>query len=233
MHSKKHFGAFGTLGFVGPLRYTPPVHFVVLSSSRGSVFQATIDAMKSGTLTAVCAGLVTDRDDRLCIEKAKAAGLPYRVVEQKKNETREAYDTRVHGAVINLFEESSTRYPLSATRQIVACMGWMWILNSWFISEWKGRILNVHPALLPKHGGKGMYGHLVHEAVLAAREKESGMTIHLMDEGVDTGTVVLQKKCPVLPDDTVETLSARTGGLEREWYPKVLEMVERGELELS
>ncbi|MEQ1849680.1 MAG: phosphoribosylglycinamide formyltransferase [Candidatus Peribacteraceae bacterium] len=207
------------------------MHFIVLSSSQGSVIQATINAMNAGELTAVCAGLVTDREDRGCIEKAKNAGLPYRVVTKNEGESRETYDQRVHTAIEELFTETATRYPLPASR-VIACMGWMWILSPWFIHQWNGRILNVHPALLPKFGGKGMYGHHVHEAVLAAHEKESGMTIHVMDEGVDTGKTLLQKSCPVLPDDTIETLCPRIGRLEKEWYPKVLQMIEKGEMTL-
>jgi phosphoribosylglycinamide formyltransferase 1 len=199
--------------------------FVVLSSSKGSTLQATINAMLSGSLHARCAGLVTDREDRGCIEKAKAAGLPYRVVARQEDESREAYDMRLCEAIEELRQDKADC--------VVACMGWMWILTPLFIRKWKGRILNVHPALLPKFGGKGMYGHHVHEAVLAAGEKESGMTIHVVDNGVDTGKILLQKSCPVLTGDTVETLCPRIGKLEKEWYPKVLEMIEKGELKLS
>lgn len=208
------------------------MHFVVLSSSRGSVFQAAIAAMQAGTLNAVCAGLITDREDRGCVEKAKAADLPYRVVERKEGESKENYDERLLETVDELFTQSSTRYPLVSTRPVIALMGWMWILTPKFIDAWKGQILNVHPSLLPKFGGKGMYGHHVHDAVLAANEQESGMTIHIVDSGVDTGKTLVQKSCPVLPDDTVDTLSSRIGALEKEWYPKVLQMIEAGEIHL-
>jgi phosphoribosylglycinamide formyltransferase-1 len=204
--------------------------FVVLSSSRGSVLQATIDAMKRGELHAICAGLVTDKPDRECIEKAKAVDLPYRIVERSEGESREEYDEKVDAAVRDLFYQKNAEWKKSEC--CLAAMGWMFILTPWFIKQWKGRILNVHPALLPKYGGKGMYGHNVHKAVLAAKEKTSGMTIHLMDDGVDTGKILLQKECPVLPDDELETLCGRAGRLEREWYPKVLEMIEKGEIKL-
>ena len=115
---------------------------------------------------------------------------------------------------------------------MIAAMGWMFIFSSWFIAERRCRIINVHPALLPKFGGKGMYGHHVHDAVLAAREKESGVSIHLMDEGVDTGPVLLQKTCPVLSGDTSATLQQRVQELEKEWYPKVLQMIETKEIML-
>jgi phosphoribosylglycinamide formyltransferase-1 len=84
------------------------------------------------------------------------------------------------------------------------------------IDEYAGRIVNLHPALLPKFGGKGMWGHHVHEAVLAAGETESGCTIHLVDSGCDTGKILLQKKVPVLPGDTAESLAARISSVEHE-----------------
>lgn len=199
------------------------MNFIVLSSSRGTTFQAVLDAQKRGELTAQCLGLVTDSPEKACIEKAEAAGLPYRIVERVQGQKREEFDFRVHEAVLSLGADEET---------VIAALGWMFIFTPWFIVTWKNRIINVHPALLPHYGGKGMYGHHVHEAVLAAGEKESGVSIHLMDEGVDTGRILLQKTCPVLPDDTPELLQARVQELEKEWYPKVLQMVETGEVTL-
>lgn len=89
----------------------------------------------------------------------------------------------------------------------------------------QGRIINIHPALLPKFGGKGFYGHHVHEAVLAARESVSGCTVHLVDNVFDHGQTILQKSCPVLPDDTPETLASRVFALECQAYPSALQLV--------
>ncbi|MDD5102931.1 MAG: phosphoribosylglycinamide formyltransferase [Candidatus Peribacteraceae bacterium] len=199
------------------------MRFVVLSSSRGTTFQAVIAAQKRGELMAKCLGLVTDSPDKACIDKAKAAGLPYTIVERVKGQTREEFDFRVHEAILSLGADKQT---------VIAALGWMFIFSSWFIETWKNRIINVHPALLPKHGGKGMYGHHVHDAVLTAGDSESGVSIHLMDEGVDTGRVLLQKMCPVLPGDTPESLQKRVQELEKEWYPRVLQMIEVGEVKL-
>lgn len=204
--------------------YNALMNFVVLSSSRGTTFQAVLDAQKRGELTARCLGLITDVPERQCIEKAKAADLPFRIVPRAGGETREAFDRRIHDAILALGADEQT---------VIAALGWMFIFSPWFIATWKNRIINVHPALLPKHGGKGMYGHHVHESVLAAGEKESGVSIHLMDEGVDTGRILLQKTCPVLPGDTPESLQKRVQELEKEWYPKVLQMVETGAISLS
>jgi phosphoribosylglycinamide formyltransferase-1 len=199
------------------------MRIIALSSSRGTTFQAVLDAIASGFVQSPCIGLITDREDRGCIEKARNAGVPVEIVTQRTGETRDEYAKRVDAAVIALAGAD-------ASDVLLAACGWMWILPAWFTA--KRRMLNVHPALLPKFGGKGMYGHHVHDAVLAAGEKESGVTIHLMDQGVDTGRILLQKRCPVLPGDTAATLQARVQELEKDWYPKALAMIERGEVRL-
>jgi len=203
------------------------MHFIVLSSSRGTTFQAVLDALKDGTLTATCLGLVTDAPDRPCIGKAQAAKLPVQIVGRAKVEDRGAFDQRVDGAVRALAQEGD-----NPPGVLLAEMGWMWIHTPWFIRTWKNRILNVHPALLPKYGGRGMYGDHVHAAVLKAGERLSGATIHLMDEGVDTGPILLQETCGVGPGETPETLKAKVQEIEKKLYPAALQMIETGEIQL-
>jgi formyltetrahydrofolate-dependent phosphoribosylglycinamide formyltransferase len=106
--------------------------------------------------------------------------------------------------------------------------GFMRLLPTEVLDAFPGRVLNIHPALLPKFGGKGMYGKRVHEAVLEAGETESGCTIHLVTPVYDEGPIVLQKKCAVLPDDTPETLAARVLEVEHAAYPEALARVVRG-----
>ena len=204
--------------------------FVVLSSSRGTTFQAVLDALQNGSLQATCAGLVTDRADRGCIEKAKAGNIPFLVVSEDPKKDRAAFERGVESAVQKLFEGAGER--AGAGQEIIAAMGWMWILSAECLSRMKLPVINVHPALLPKFGGEGMYGLHVHEAVLKAGEKESGVTFHLMDAGLDTGKILLQKTCEVLPGDTPETLQKRVQEVEKEWYPKLLEMIRTGEMKL-
>jgi phosphoribosylglycinamide formyltransferase-1 len=199
------------------------MHFVVLSSSRGTTFEAVLAAIDDGALHARCIGLVTDQPDRGCIEKAKAHSVPHRVVERRNDEPREVYDKRLHAAIEELAKEAG----IATSAILIAALGWMWILSPWFTATWKNRIINVHPSLLPKYPG----AH-AHEEVLKNKEKESGMTIHLIDEGVDTGTILLQKKCAVLRDDTVKTLRSRVQELERQWYPRLLAMIDDGEIVL-
>jgi phosphoribosylglycinamide formyltransferase-1 len=197
--------------------------FVVLSSSRGTTFQAVIDRMNDGSLQARCAGLIADRADRGCVEKAKAANLPVVILERAKDESREAYDKRLDAAVRKLFGA----LPSPSSAHVIAALGWMFILSPWFVGTWKNRILNVHPSLLPKYPG----GHAIAD-VLAAKEKETGMTIHIVDEGVDTGPIVVQKKCSILSADTEAILKDRVQALEKEWYPKTLQMIHAGELQI-
>ena len=193
------------------------MNFVVLCSSNGTVFQSVLERVRDGSVRARCLGLVADRADRGCVGKAQQHGVPVAVVELRKDESREDYDVRLHQAIGSF----------GGRVDLVACMGWMRILSPWFVQQWKNAILNVHPSLLPKHTG----AH-AHELVLASKDTVSGMTIHLIDEGVDTGQIILQKECPVMADDTVDTLKARVQSLEAEWYPKVLQMIESGEVTL-
>jgi phosphoribosylglycinamide formyltransferase-1 len=107
----------------------------------------------------------------------------------------------------------------------IVLAGFLWKLPPALVNKYAGRILNIHPALLPKHGGKGMYGHHVHHAVLASGEKQSGITIHHVDELYDNGKIIFQTTCPVLENDTVASLTQRIHQLEHEHYPRVIEDV--------
>ena len=202
------------------------------------MFQAVLDRMADGSLTAKCLGLIADSEKRGCVEKAKREGVPVRVVEKKKGESREEYDKRLHKEIIFLQHQ-----PFDGSRRpachgaphhdtkgwqddvCIACMGWMHIFSPWFVKQFPNRILNVHPALLPKYGGKGMYGIKVHQEVIKNHEQESGMTIHIVTKEVDQGPILFQKKCPVLPDDTPDILQKRVQELEKELSPKVLQML--------
>lgn len=202
------------------------MNFVVLSSSRGTTFQAVIEAINRGTVTSQCLGLITDRVDRGCVEKARAANLPVIIVEKKKGEEREAYDDRLHEAIVELGGQAPDPTTSPAHElTIIACIGWMFLLSRPFVHAWHKRIVNVHPSLLPKYPG----AHGISDALLA-RETTTGMTIHWIDEGLDTGKIIVQKSCSIEKEDTQETLKEKVQALEKEWYPKVLGMLERGEI---
>jgi phosphoribosylglycinamide formyltransferase-1 len=103
--------------------------------------------------------------------------------------------------------------------------GFLWKLPAFLLAAYPGRIVNIHPALLPKYGGKGMYGAFVHQAVLDARDLKTGITIHYVDEQYDHGDVIFQVSCSVEKADTAETLAAKVHRLEHQYYPKVIEEV--------
>jgi len=106
---------------------------------------------------------------------------------------------------------------------LIVLAGFLWKLPGALIKAYPKKIINIHPALLPKYGGKGMYGQFVHETVLANKEKESGITIHYVDEHYDNGDIIFQAKCEVLENDTPDSLAQRIHKLEHEYYPKVIE----------
>lgn len=108
---------------------------------------------------------------------------------------------------------------------LVVLAGFLWLVPINLVQAFPNKILNIHPALLPKYGGKGMYGMKVHEAVVANNEKESGITIHTIDENYDEGSIILQKSCEVAPDDTPEQVAQKVHVLEYEYYPKVIEQI--------
>ncbi|MEI8006532.1 MAG: phosphoribosylglycinamide formyltransferase [Bacteroidota bacterium] len=110
----------------------------------------------------------------------------------------------------------------------IVLAGFLWLLPSSLLGMYPGRIINIHPALLPKYGGKGMYGGKVHKAVIEAGEPESGISIHYVNEKYDEGDVIFQARCPVMPGDTPESLAARIHELEYRYYPEVIEKVVTG-----
>lgn len=110
-----------------------------------------------------------------------------------------------------------------ANIDFIVLAGFLWKIPEKLIQHYRNKIINIHPALLPKFGGKGMYGAKVHEAVIAAGEKESGITIHYVDEHYDNGDIILQATCPVTPNDTADTLAEKIHKLEHENFAKVIE----------
>jgi len=191
-----------------------------LASHGGSNMQAIIDACKSGKLQATPAVVISNNSDSGAIARAKTEGIPYYYLSGKTHPDPEELDR----AILDTFVRHSV--------DIIALAGYMKKLGPKTLSHFRGRILNIHPALLPKYGGKGMYGIRVHEAVIAAGEKESGVSIHFVDENYDTGPIIAQTRVPVLPDDTPETLAARVLVQEHILYPATLQRIVTGEIPL-
>lgn len=106
---------------------------------------------------------------------------------------------------------------------LIVLAGFLWKFPDFILHEFPDKVINIHPALLPKYGGKGMYGKFVHDAVLAHKETETGITIHYVNEHYDEGAIIFQVKCEVMPSDTSETVAAKIHNLEMEHFPKVVE----------
>lgn len=145
--------------------------------------------------------------DAYVLERAKKYHIPATVF------TRQELKDPTH--VLKQLQEEDTDF--------IVLAGFLWLMPACITEAYPNRIVNIHPALLPAYGGKGMYGHHVHEAVIAAGEKESGITIHYVNNHYDEGTTIFQAKCPVYPDDTPETLAARVHELEYAHFPRVIE----------
>lgn len=111
--------------------------------------------------------------------------------------------------------------------ELIVLAGFLWLMPEGFVKEYPNKIINIHPALLPKYGGKGMYGHHVHAAVVAAREAESGITIHYVNEHFDEGEAILQERCPVRPGDSAEEVAARVLELEHQHFAPTIERLLR------
>ena len=191
-----------------------------LASGNGSNMQAVINACKSGFLQAVPAVVICNNSNSVAILRAKEEGIPFYHLSQVTHPQPDELDKAILGAL------------LKHNPNIVVLAGYMKKLGPKTLSHFKGDILNIHPALLPKFGGKGRYGIHVHEAVLAAKERETGVTIHVVDEEYDTGPIIAQTRTPVLPDDTPETLQARVLEVEHAFLPETLQKIASGAISL-
>jgi phosphoribosylglycinamide formyltransferase-1 len=175
---------------------------MVLVSGAGTNFQALLDAEKAGGLEAGrIAAALSDRPGAYALERAKLSGVPALVEEPDRRlplqQRRRELSDRIFRAAVD--------YDIG----LVVLAGFLSILAGKMLSHYSGRIINLHPSLLPKYGGEGMYGERVHRAVLDAGETESGCTVHLVDTGTDTGPVLLWRRVPVLEGDTPASLAER------------------------
>lgn len=170
----------------------------VLVSGGGTNLQAVIDGIEDGSIRdAEVVRVISSNPNAYALERAGKSNIEAIVI-GKDNYPDGGERTK---AIIAALDEAET--------DLVVLAGYMSILEPSLIKAYHGRIINIHPSLIPKFCGAGFYGKRVHEAVLAAGEKESGATVHYVDEGVDTGPVILQEKIPVIAGDTAETLAAR------------------------
>ncbi len=182
----------------------------VLISAGGTTMQNLIDRIADGRLDADIVRVVSSRADAYGVERARVAGLPVVVVPKSSPHFSDAVFAAVR----------------EANPDLVVMGGWLYLVR--VPEDFRHRVLNIHPSLLPAFGGKGMYGHHVHEAVLAYGAKVTGCTVHFADDTYDTGPIVVQKAVPVLDDDTADTLMARVYAAECEAYPEAIRLIAGG-----
>lgn len=200
---------------------TSPLRIGVLASGEGTTLQAILDACAARELPARVVLVVSNNGGSGALRRARAAGAQALHLSSKTHPAPGELDAAIADA-------------LEAERvDVVMLAGYMKKLEPQVLARFQGRILNTHPALLPKFGGHGMYGTRVHEAVLKAGEAESGPSVHLVDADYDTGRVLAQATVPVLADDSAETLAARVQERERRLVVEVLGQVARGALKLG
>lgn len=185
----------------------------ILASGRGSNLQSIMDAIDKGRMQAAVGVVITDKPEAKALERARLAGIPAVCVDRKKCASKEAFEQAL---VAQLRAHDVT---------LVILAGFMRILSPYFVREFKDHIMNIHPSLLPAFGG----AH-AHRDVLAYGVKVSGCTIHFVDEGMDSGPIILQDTVPVLADDTEETLAARVLEKEHSLYPRAIELYVKGSL---
>ena len=169
--------------------------------------QRIIDCIDSGEIrNAKIHQVIADRE---CfgLERAEKHQIPYQLIKRGKE-----------------FSQNLTK-AIPENTDLIVLAGFLSILKPEFCEKWEGRIINIHPALLPKFGGKGMWGHHVHEAVIEAKEKESGASVHFVTSGIDEGEVILQGKFEIEENDTAEILAQKVHRIEYDIFPKAIDLV--------
>ena len=190
------------------------LRLVALISGGGTTLQNLIDRISANQLNVEIVGVVSSRADAFGVKRAERANIPVTVV------------PRGQGFADKVWTAVRTHKP-----DLVILAGWLHLLP--IPDDFRHKVLNIHPSLLPAFGGKGMYGHHVHEAVLAYGAKVSGCTVHFADDTYDTGPVLVQQSVPVKEGDTPETLAARVFEAECEAYPEAIELLAAGRVRVE
>ena len=192
----------------------------VFASGRGSNFQAILKAIEGGKLDGRIVLLISNNENAGALQIAEKAGIPTAVISKPAFESRDAF---IETMLLSLKEHGADTIVLA---------GYMKKIPPEVVSAYRNRILNIHPALLPSFGGKGMWGHHVHESVLDAGCKVSGVTVHVVDEVYDRGPIVAQRCVPVEEGDTPDDLAARVLRTEHQLYAEALQLFAEGRVKI-
>lgn len=184
----------------------PHIRIAVFASGAGSNAQKIIEYFSAHPFIKV-ALIVCNKKGAGVLNIAAQNNIPVLMIER---------DTFYHG---NAYVDEL----LTAKIDLLVLAGFLWKIPSKLLAAFQNKIINIHPALLPKYGGKGMYGNFVHQAVLASAEKETGITIHLVDEIYDHGQIIFQSSCEISPQDSVAEVAAKVHALEHKFYPQIIE----------
>ncbi len=183
--------------------------------------QAIVDGCKSGKINATVEVLICNNEDAFVLKRAENEGIPSYILNKAKCGSEDA----IANKILELMEQYSI--------DMIFLAGYMRKMHPAVLEKFDNRIFNIHPALLPKYGGKGMYGIHVHEAVIAAGEKESGVTIHRVNSQYDSGQIIRQTTVPVMEGDTPDTLAARVLEREHEFLVEVISDIADGKIPLG
>ncbi len=198
----------------------PPLRLGVLFSGGGRTLQNLADHNSGGELNARIVTAISSRGDAYGLQRAVALNIPSHVVERK-----------AFAGDVRAFSQRIFDLLRRAEVELVCLAGWLSLLE--IPDDFARRVINIHPALLPSFGGRGMYGHHVHEAVLAAGCKVTGCTVHFADQTYDTGPIIVQRCCPVLEGDTPDSLAARVFEQECIAYPEAVAMIAAGRVRIE
>lgn len=191
---------------------------VVFASGSGTNFETMVQSCQKGQLPAEVVLLVANNPQSRAIEKAKALDVPYSVINPSEFKDFDSWDKEVNCQVKKVKPDW------------VVLAGFMRKIGPHLLTSFEGKMINTHPSLLPKYGGKGMYGRRVHEAVIAQGETETGVTVHFVSSDYDEGPVIAQKVVPVLPTDTPEALEKRVKSQENLFYVETLKRLLTGQI---
>jgi phosphoribosylglycinamide formyltransferase-1 len=197
---------------------TPPLRIAILASHEGTNAQAVMDACQDDRIAGVVCVVISNNSDATVLKRAEAMGIPTRHLSGATDPDPAALDRAILGELRDRDAE------------LVLLSGYMKKLGPRTVAAFDRRIVNIHPALLPRHGGQGMYGRRVHQAVIDAGDDVTGVTVHLVDDHYDQGDVVAQREVPVRPGDDADSLAARVLPVEHELLVDTLARIAAGEL---